>query len=111
MFRVGGSLDMSSTEGDPSMAILAPSPEYESTIALTASATFNNYVDIVAPVGALVTLDGFSVTGLTPIGSSGYSVAQRAVAPGFHSLSSTSTVNATLHGSEEFVSYMTVAGM
>lgn len=59
--------------GDPSMAMAVPIEEFRTQYLFHAATDFTtNYVDVTAPAGANITLDGNPVTGFTPIGTSGY---------------------------------------
>jgi len=59
--------------GDPSMALAVPVEQFRTQYLFHAAIDFTtNYVDITAPVGANIVLDGTPVTAWTPIGSTGY---------------------------------------
>lgn len=67
----------SDTAGDPAMSLAVATPQFRSSYQFVAAPNYaQNWVNVIAPTGAAVTVDGASVTGFTPIGSaSGYSVA------------------------------------
>lgn len=63
--------------GDPDIALAVPVEQYRSSYLFHAPTNYQtNYVDITAPVGASVTLDGAAVTNFTPIGTTGYALAR-----------------------------------
>lgn len=63
--------------GDPSMALAVPIEQYRSEYLFHAPTNYEaNYVNVTAPVGATVTLDGGAIGGFTPIGASGYAIAR-----------------------------------
>jgi hypothetical protein len=63
--------------GDPDIALAVPVEQYRSSYLFHAPTNYTtNYVDITAPVGATVTLDGAPVTNFTPIGTTGFALAR-----------------------------------
>ena len=63
--------------GDPDIALAVPVEQYRSFYLFHAPINYTtNYVDITAPVGATVMLDGVAVTNFTPIGATGYALAR-----------------------------------
>lgn len=63
--------------GDPDIALAVPVEQYRSFYLFHAPTNYTtNYVDITAPVGATVMLDGAPVTSFTPIGTTGYALAR-----------------------------------
>lgn len=63
--------------GDPDITLAVPVEQYRSSYLFHAPTNYTtNYVDITAPVGATVTLDGTAVTNFTPIGSTGFALAR-----------------------------------
>ncbi|MEZ4364822.1 MAG: IgGFc-binding protein [Kofleriaceae bacterium] len=63
--------------GDPSMAVAVPVDQFRSDYLFHAPINYTtNYVDITAPVGASVTLDGSPIASWTPIGSTGWQLAR-----------------------------------
>ncbi len=63
-----------------------------------------NYINVMAPTGALATLDGAALTGFTEF-VPGWSVLRIAVAPGAHTLKSVQKVGLLVYGWADFVSY------
>jgi hypothetical protein len=63
--------------GDPSMALAVPIEQFRTQYLFHAPINYEtNYVDITAPVGANVILDGTPVTNWTAIGGSGWQLAR-----------------------------------
>ena len=63
--------------GDPAMALSVPVDQFRTDYLFHAPTNYEtNYVDIVAPTGAAVMLDGAAVAGWQPIGASGFSLAR-----------------------------------
>lgn len=63
--------------GDPAMALAVPVEQFRNDYLFMAPVSYeSNYVDIVAPSDATVTLDGTVVGGFTAIGTTGYSLAR-----------------------------------
>jgi hypothetical protein len=63
--------------GDPAMALAVATDQYRTSYLFHAPANYEtNYVNVVAPVDAEVTLDGQAVTGFAQVGSSDWAVAK-----------------------------------
>ena len=63
--------------GDPSMALAVPIEQFRTQYLFLAPTTYEtNYVDVTAPVGANIVLDGMPLTTWTPIGTSGWQLAR-----------------------------------
>jgi hypothetical protein len=63
--------------GDPAMTLAVATDQYRDTYLFHAPTNYEvNYVNVTAPDGAVVMLDGVQVTGFSPIGTSGYGVAR-----------------------------------
>jgi len=63
--------------GDPAMALAVPVDQFRTQYLFHAPTNYEtNYVDITAPTGATVMLDGVAVTNWQPIGTSGWQLAR-----------------------------------
>jgi len=73
----------------------------------------SNFVNIVAPVGAQVTLDGsvLSSTQLQNLPGGQYMVSRLPMQPGSHTLSADKRVGITVYGWDFYVSYAYAGGM
>jgi IgGFc binding protein len=95
--------------GDPAMAMAVPVGQYRSDYLFHAPANYEaNYVNITAPSGASLTLDGAPVAGFTAIGSSGYSVAKIQVSnagDGNHVIVGDSPFGISVYGYGQYTSY------
>lgn len=101
--------------GDPALILSVPVEQYrDEYIFLTPNAYAKDYVNIIAPTGTEVTLDGT----LVPLGQftavpggTGWSVAQLLVADGVHTLTASAPVGLIAYGYDADVSYGYTAGL
>jgi hypothetical protein len=74
-----------------------------------------NWVNVIAPTGAAVTVDGATVSGFTAIGASGYSVARVSLCTGscsgVHTASGASPFGIEVYGYGVYTSYMYPGGL
>ena len=107
--------DAGGGSGDPAMAIAVTSQQFRSSYLFHAPTNYaTNFVNIVAPHGAAVTLDGAAVTGFTAIGASGFDVARVQlgnVNGGNHQISSPQTFGITVYGYGTYTSYWYPGGL
>lgn len=100
---------------DPAMALGVPVEQYRVSYSFLAPASYaQNYVNIHAPVGATVKLDGTALTTsqFTSISStSGYQVAKLKISGGSHIIDSTSKTGITVYGVGSYTSYMYPGGL
>jgi hypothetical protein len=100
--------------GDPSL-ILTPSVGQflEEYVFLSPNKYLEDYINIVAPIGAQVTLDGSTVgqNNFKSIGNTGYMVARLKVSDGVHSVTSDQKIGVVAYGWDDEVSYGYTAGM
>jgi len=103
--------------GDPSLALAVPVDQFRKEYLFHAPVNYDsNYVDVVAPVGATVTLDGKPVT-LVPIATTGFALAR--VSPledgpamdGNHSISGNQPFGITVYGYGKDTSYWYPGGL
>ena len=91
------------------MTLAVPKDQYRKSYLFHAPSTYSsNYVNITAPTGVAVTLDGASVSGFSPIGGTGFSVARVALANangGSHTISSSSAFGISVYGYYTYTSY------
>jgi hypothetical protein len=103
--------------GDPAMSLAIATPQFRSNYQFIAPPSYaENWVNVIAPNGAAVTVDGANVTGFAPIGSSsGYSVAHVALCTGgcsgVHSAASASPFGIEVYGYGLYTSYMYPGGL
>lgn len=104
--------------GDPAMALAVPVDQFRSDYLIHAPTNYlTNYLDITAPTGATVMLDGAPVTNFTPIGNSGYGLAR--VTPlgpgpgndGNHVLTGSAPFGITVYGYGDDTSYWYAGGL
>ncbi|MDI7268464.1 MAG: IgGFc-binding protein [Myxococcota bacterium] len=107
--------------GDPAMALSVPVDQYRTAYNFLAPEDYRddpgrglrgeNWVNIIAPAGASVSLDGTPVTAFTPIGSSGFGVARAKINGGSHAVSSSVEFGITCYGYGNYTSYMYPGGL
>jgi hypothetical protein len=99
-------------EGDPSFSLAIPSEQYRTDYTFLAPNTYpTNFVNVTAPTGATVTLDGTQVTGFTAIGSSGFGAARVEISSGQHNISSSQPFGIVVYGFGSYTSYMYPGGL
>jgi hypothetical protein len=108
------------TCGDPSMSLAVATSQFRSSYQFVAPANYEqNWVNVIAPTGAQVTMDGATVTGFAAIGAaSGYGVAHvslcagnAAGCTGIHNASSTENFGIEVYGYGSYTSYMYPGGL
>jgi hypothetical protein len=100
--------------GDPSLSLAIPTQQFRTEYIFVASSTFDaNFVNVIAPEGAEVTLDGAKLTDTwTPIGSSGFGVARHQLdAAEQHAISSSKPFGIVVYGYGQYTSYMYPGGL
>ncbi len=106
----GTSGDMA--EGDPAMSLAIPSEQYRNEYIFLAPESFpTNFVNVVAPDGATVTLDGNPVTGFRALGSTGWQVAQVSIPAGSHRIEGSDGFGIVVYGFGTYTSYMYPGGL
>ncbi|MBI5533535.1 MAG: hypothetical protein HY898_12525 [Deltaproteobacteria bacterium] len=101
--------------GDPAMALAVPLGQYRGDYLFHAPTSYEtNYVNVLAPTGAAVTLDGAALGGFVAIGGTGYSVSRFQFATGgngTHRLTSNQAVGITVYGYGQYTSYWYPGGL
>ncbi len=98
--------------GDPSFILAVPVEQFrQEYVFLVPTKYASNYLAVVAPAGAGVTLDGTPVTGFVAVGTGAYQVARMPIAEGSHTLSATHNVGIVVYGWDWYVSYGYPGGM
>lgn len=101
--------DAGGNSGDPSMAIAVATSQFRKSYLFHAPTNYQtSYVNIIAPTPSIVKLDGADVTGFTPIGGTGYSVARKALSNagiGNHTASSSEGFGISVYGYGQYTSY------
>ncbi len=115
-FMRGQGEDTEST-GDPSMALSIPVDQYRLDYRFLAPTNYEtNFVNIIAPSGANVQLDGNTVSGFTAIGNTGFSLATVPLAAGgqgnsSHKATSSEPFGISVYGYGQFTSYWYPGGL
>jgi hypothetical protein len=100
---------------DPAMLLAVPSAQYRTDYLFFAETGWSaNYVDVIAPDGAAVEVDGSAVGDFTPIADSGFSIAHVLLSnagDGAHSVSADQKVGISVYGVLNFGSYWYPGGL
>ncbi|MCB9729950.1 MAG: IgGFc-binding protein [Deltaproteobacteria bacterium] len=100
--------------GDPALISIAPTEQFRKDyVFLSPDKYQDDYINVVAPDGASVVLDGTTIPGgnFEAIGATGFRVARMKVPDGVHRLSSTMPVGVVAYGYDKDVSYGYTAGL
>jgi hypothetical protein len=95
--------------GDPSMSLAVATAQFRTSYLFHAPTNYTtNFVDVTAPTGTVVTLDGASVVGFSPIGGTGYSVAHTVLSnagTGNHTIAAPVAFGISVYGYGQYTSY------
>ncbi len=109
--EAGGSSDAECL-GDASMTLAVPTAQYLSAYTFfTPSSYAYDYVDVIAPMGATVILDGDPIPALTAIAAGMYGLAQIPVQAGVHAMTGNQPFGITLYGYDYAISYSCPGGL
>jgi len=101
--------------GDPAMILVPPAEQFRTKyVFLTPKDYYLDYANFVAPLDAVIKLDGKQLGKLIPVGAIGkikYGVARVKLADGKHVVTSTKKVGVIAYGFDSFVSYGYPAGL
>ncbi len=100
---------------DPAMLLAVPTAQFRKNYLFYAQPAWSaNYVDIIAPAGANVTVDGAPVGNFTPIAASGFSLAHVKLSnagDGSHSVTGDQGVGISVYGVIDYGSYWYPGGL
>lgn len=98
--------------GDPSFIVGVPAEQFRKEYVFLVPVKYrDNYISVVAPVGATVTVDGASLSGWEKLPSGNWQVARRSLNAGSHALTSDEKVGLYVYGWDTYVSYGYPGGM
>ena len=100
--------------GDPALILTPPVGQFrDEYVFLSPNKYLEDYINIVAPIGAQVNLDGSNVgqNNFKTIGNTGYMVARLKGSDGGHSVTSDQKFGVVAYGWDDDVSYGYTAGM
>jgi len=101
--------------GDPAMTLAVATDQYRTSYLFHAPTNYEvNYVNITAPSGATITLDGSPVSGFTAIGSSGFGLARVTLDEGVdgnHTITGTEAFGISVYGYGQYTSYWYPGGL
>lgn len=113
---VCGDLGICSCEpiGDPALILAAPVSQFRSSyVFLTPTNYMADYVNIIAPAGTTVEMDGTPISpyAFTKVGDGSYQVARMKVADGVHRIEANKPIGVVAYGFDDDVSYGYPAGL
>jgi hypothetical protein len=104
--------------GDPAMSLAVPVEQYRTSYMFHAPTNYeSNYVDVAAPMGAVITLDGMPIPALTPIGGTTFGLARvypltaGPLGDGNHSIVGDQAFGITVYGYGQYTSYWYPGGL
>lgn len=98
--------------GDPSFSLGIPTEQFRTSYTFLAPPSYEqNFVNVTAPAGASVMLDGAAVGGFTPIGDTGYALAQVTIPGGAHDITGSAEFGIVVYGYGQYTSYMYPGGL
>ncbi len=104
--------DVPATIGDPAMSLAIPSEQWRNNYAFMIPSTYEvDFVNVIAPTGAPVTLDDNPVTTFTPIEGTSLSTARVRVSRGQHRMSAPVPFGITVYGFAQYTSYAYPGGL
>ena len=107
--------DAGGNSGDPAMTVAVGVDQYRDDYLFHAPTNYEkNFVNITAPMGANVTLDGAAVGGFAPIGGTGFGVARVQLSnagDGNHRVSSNLPVGISVYGYGQYTSFWYPGGL
>ncbi len=113
-YMVGQSYPGGST-GDPAFTMAVPILQYRTDYLFHAPTNYEaSYVNVIAPTGTEVTLDGAAVTGWTTVGTTGFDVAKVQLddsGNGNHVITSALPFGVTVYGYGQYTSYWYPGGL
>jgi hypothetical protein len=100
---------------DPAMLLAVPSEQFRTNYLFYAQTGWQaNFVDIIAPTGAAVQVDGAGVNNFSPIGNTGFSLAHVALSnagDGSHNVTADQKVGISVYGVVNYGSYWYPGGL
>lgn len=104
--------DLSADTGDPAMSLGIPKEQWRNSYAFLTPNTYDrDFVNVIAPNGAPVTIDDLPITRWEPIEGTELAAARVAVSAGQHRMSSAVPFGITVYGYAPFTSYMYPGGL
>jgi hypothetical protein len=102
------------TPGDPAMSLAVPVEQFRKSYTFHAPESYQqNYLTIIAKVGATLMLDGNAITGYTPVGSGDWGVNKLTIQGGTHTITTDGTdgFGIQVYGVGSYTSYMYPGGL
>jgi hypothetical protein len=108
------SSDTGAGAGDPDLSVAIPTEQYRLEYVFLAPSTYTyNLVNVVAPTGETVVIDGVQIPGgdFSPIGGTGMSVARYQIGGGTHKAVGSKNFGIVVYGYGSYTSYMYPGGL
>jgi hypothetical protein len=107
--------DFQTNTGDPDLALAVPIEQYRANYLFHAPTNYeSNFVNVTAPMGAAVVLDGAPIAPLTPIGASGYGISRNQLGSGTggnHTITGDQPFGISVVGYGQWTSYWYPGGL
>lgn len=101
--------------GDPAMTLAVPVQQYRTDYLFHAPTSYQtNYLNVIAPTGSVVMLDGAAIIGWATIGATGYDFARVQLSnagDGNHNISSANPFGISVYGYGQYTSYWYPGGL
>jgi hypothetical protein len=98
--------------GDPSLSLAIPTDQFRTSYSFLAPTSYTrNMVNVTAPAGTTVMLDGAPVSGFDPVGGTGYGVARVMIPGGAHTITGSAEFGIVVYGFGSYTSYMYPGGL
>lgn len=98
--------------GDPAMVLGIPQEQWRNSYAFTTPSTYEgNFVNVIAPSGAPISLDDRAISTWTPIEGTDLATARVSVSAGQHRMTGAATFGITAYGYATFTSYAYPGGL
>ncbi len=98
--------------GDPALSLGIPTEQFRTSYDFLAPDTYNiSYVNVTAPSGEVVNLDGSPVSGFRDVGGTGMATARVEISGGAHHIESAAPIGIVVYGFGSYTSYMYPGGL
>ena len=99
-------------QGDPAFSLGIPTEQFRDSYTFLAPATYEvSYVNVTAPSGQVVMLDGAPVSGFRDVGGTGFATARVMIPGGSHSIESSVAFGIVVYGFGSYTSYVYPGGL
>lgn len=104
--------DLNATTGDPAMSLGIPDEQWRNSYAFIAPDSYlDNFVNVIAPAGAPIKIDGDVIENWRPIEGTTLATARVSVRSGQHHMTGPALFGITVYGYAPYTSYMVPGGL